>query len=203
MARTFLQKWRIRLSSLMGVVFFAVLGVTSSGWEDKNPVVSAVLFLMGLALVGIASLGRLWCSLYIAGHKTRHLITQGPYAMSRNPLYFFSLIGFAGVGLTSEMAWPAIVLLAAFGLYYPFVIRAEEKRLAQLHAGDYLQYTASTPRFFPALGKLREPETYEINPIIFRQHLVHALTFIWLVGLVEWFEEMRELGWLPSLWTGY
>lgn len=203
MARTRMQKWRVRLSSVAGVVFFGVLGVVTSGWEDRCPSVSAALFFLGLALVGVASLGRLWCSLYIAGHKTRQLVMQGPYAMTRNPLYFFSLVGFAGVGMTSEMVWPALALLGAFALYYPFVIQAEEKRLALLHAEDYLQYTASTPRFFPALNKLREPATYEVNPVIFRQHLFHALTFIWLVGLLELLEELRELHILPICFTGY
>lgn len=58
---------------------------------------STILFLLGLLLVGVATVGRLWCSLYISGHENSELITTGPYSLSRNPLYFFSLPGFAGI----------------------------------------------------------------------------------------------------------
>jgi protein-S-isoprenylcysteine O-methyltransferase Ste14 len=40
---------------------------------------------------------RLWCSLYISGYKNSQLITSGPYSLCRNPLYFFSFVGFAAL----------------------------------------------------------------------------------------------------------
>ena len=39
---------------------------------DIVAMVSAVLFLFGCFLAAIASLGRLWCSLYIAGIKQKN-----------------------------------------------------------------------------------------------------------------------------------
>ena len=36
--------------------------------------------------------------LYVGGRKNAELVTTGPYSMMRNPLYFFSLLGVAGVG---------------------------------------------------------------------------------------------------------
>ena len=198
-----MQKWRIRLSVLAGVVFFAFNSVTASRWERESPLVSALLFSLGLVLVGVASLGRLWCSLYIAGYKSSRLVTEGPYSLSRNPLYFFSLLGFIGVGLASETLLMPAILVLAFASYYPAVIRAEEKRLNFLHLESYLEYARSTPRFFPAVGKLREPETYVVNPKIFRRHLLDALVFGWCVGILEILEELRHLGWNPQLFTTY
>ncbi|GIS42766.1 MAG: hypothetical protein Ct9H90mP15_08060 [Candidatus Neomarinimicrobiota bacterium] len=31
-------------------------------------------------------------SLYVEGFKTKKLITEGPYSMVRNPLYFFTVL---------------------------------------------------------------------------------------------------------------
>jgi hypothetical protein len=35
-------------------------------------------------IAAVASLGRMWCSLYIAGSKDKELITNGPYSLCRN-----------------------------------------------------------------------------------------------------------------------
>jgi protein-S-isoprenylcysteine O-methyltransferase Ste14 len=198
-----LQKWRIRISVFAGVIFFAFASVTTSRWEEQAPLGSALLFFLGLVLIGLASLGRLWCSLYIAGYKTRRLVTEGPYSLSRNPLYFFSLVGFIGVGLASETLLLPAVLVLAFVSYYPAVIRAEEKKLRAVHSEAYGEYAKSTPCFFPALLKLTEPETYDVNPRVFRRHLLDALLFVWCAGVLELLEKLRDLGWITGLLTTY
>ena len=203
MARRKIQKWRIRLSVFAGVVFFAFASITNSRWEQDAPAITSLLFFLGILLVGVASLGRLWCSVYIAGHKTSRLVTEGPYSLSRNPLYFFSLVGFVGVGFVSEMLLFPVILLLAFVAYYPIIIRAEEKRLRDVHGEQFEEYAASTPRFFPALRKPSEPETYDVNPRVFRRHLVDALAFVWCTGMLEILEEMRELGWIQILFKSY
>ena len=109
-----ITKLRIRITLVFVTLLFAMLLVTSSIWELKAPFFSILLFLLGAILVGIASLGRLWCSLYIAGYKTKQLVTEGPYSMSRHPLYFFSLIGAIGVGLSSETLLAPIIILLAY-----------------------------------------------------------------------------------------
>jgi len=147
--------------------------------------------------VGIASLGRLWCSLYIAGHKTRHLVTEGPYSLCRHPLYFFSFLGAVGVGLASETFTIPAIILAAFALYYPFVIRFEENKMRARHGQAYDEYCQNTPRFWPRWSRLSEPEEYSVYPKTFRKHLFSALLFVWMIGILELIEMFRELGMLP------
>ena len=109
-AASFFATHRILFSRFFGVAFFLL--VLASGSAHGRSVLDAVLFLSGLVLVGIATVGRLWCSLYISGYKDRELITTGPYSLSRNPLYFFSFLGFAGIGLATETITLAVALPA-------------------------------------------------------------------------------------------
>ena len=82
-------KLRMLATQAFVIILVLILSVSESAWEGSAmPFVSSILFLMGAVLVGVASMGRLWCSLYIAGYKTEILVTEGPYSITRNPLYF-------------------------------------------------------------------------------------------------------------------
>ena len=197
------EKLRIRISQIFAVVLVVLICVSSSLWEDKAPFVTTALFLLGAVLVGIASLGRLWCSVYIAGYKTDHLVTQGPYSMCRNPLYFFSLLGALGVGFASESFLIPVIILIGFAAYYPLVIKSEEAELAKLHKNEFEMYFKKVPRFFPKISYLTEPEEYIVNPVVFKRHMFSALWFIWLLGILEIIEELHELKVLPTIFNIY
>ena len=142
--------------------------------------------------MGVATVGRLWCSLYISGYKDAVLITSGPYSVSRNPLYFFSFLGFAGIRLATETLSFAIALVAAFGLIYPYVIRHEEDYLLSKFGEAFADYRARTPCFFPDLGLFREPQSYTVNPSLYRRTMANGLWFVWLVGIIELVEALHE-----------
>lgn len=197
------EKLRIRISQIFAVVLVVLICVSSSLWEDKAPFVTTALFLLGAVLVGIASLGRLWCSVYIAGYKTDHLVTQGPYSMCRNPLYFFSLLGALGVGFASESFLIPVIILIGFAAYYPLVIKSEEAELAKLHKNEFEMYFKKVPRFFPKISYLTEPEEYIVKTVVFKRHMFSALWFIWLMGILEIIEELHELKVLPTIFNIY
>lgn len=160
---------------------------------------AAVLFLTGLVLVAIATVGRLWCSLYLSGYKNSELITDGPYSVCRNPLYFFSFLGFAGVGFATETFTFAGVMVVLFAIFYPVVIGREERFLRAKFGQAFADYCARTPRFFPRLGALREPETYVANPRLFRRTMGDVLWFVWLVGVIELVEALHNTRLLEPL----
>lgn len=198
-----IEKLRLHLSRLFAVLLVLLMCVSKSMWEDKAPLVATTLFLLGAVLVGIASLGRLWCSLYIAGYKTDHLVTQGPYSISRNPLYFFSFVGLLGVGLSSETILMPLIILIAFIAYYPFVVRSEEAELMRLHKTQFEIYMKEVPRFFPEISLLKEPEEYVVKPVVFRKHIFDALWFIWIMGILETIEGLQEAGIFPTIFKIY
>jgi len=195
------ERYRIILSRIAAVTILFFLFTTQSVWETKNEKVTFFLFFAGMILVGIASLGRMWCSLYIAGYKDDKLVTDGPYSLCRNPLYFFSMIGVLGIGFATETFTFPILFILLFALYYPFVIKSEERRLGQLFGAAFDQYTKKISAFFPRLSTFSEPANYTVKPAVYRSHMFSALWFVWIVGILEVIEGLREIGLLSSLWS--
>ena len=138
---------RVLLSRLFAVCFLLLFFFTEPKLEDT--VWEAILFFSGLVLVGIATVGRLWCALYISGRKSAELVIDGPYSMSRNPLYFFSLLGVIGLGLSSEVVSLTILLTFSFVFSYQRVIQSEEFFLEDKFGDRFRSYCAAVPRFLP------------------------------------------------------
>jgi protein-S-isoprenylcysteine O-methyltransferase Ste14 len=198
-----IAQYRIGLSRIFVVALVLVIAFSRSAWESQEEFIASILFMIGSVLVGIATLGRLWCSLYIAGYKTDVLVTAGPYSMCRNPLYFFSLLGAVGVGFASETLTLPAVLFLVFTIFYPFVIISEEAELLKLHGNKYNTYFKTVPRFIPKLSTLQEPEEYVVKPVIYRKHMFDALWFIWLLGIMEIIESLHKLNIMPVFFNFY
>ena len=201
MAISTVEKLRIPISRLFVAALAIFILFSANKWEETY--VASILFAGGCFLVAIASLGRLWCSLYIGGYKKNVLITEGPYSMCRNPLYFFSFLGAVGVGLSTETFLITFVISFGYAIYYQFVIHSEEAVLLKKHGDAYRNYRDATPAFFPRLSLLREPETSTVNPRIFRKHAFDALWFMWIIGIIEIIEAFHDLGALPVIFKIY
>jgi protein-S-isoprenylcysteine O-methyltransferase Ste14 len=188
---------RIIHTRLLALLILILMLISRNSIEGT--VHEGLLDFAGLACVIISSFGRVWSSVYIAGYKTSDLIELGPYSMTRNPLYFFSLIGTVGIGLASGSLVILLLLTAGFAFYYPFVIRREEKDLTKLHGRDFLSYMERVPRFFPKLSLYCEPEIYPVKPKKLGRALLDASYFIWVFGVVQLIEKLREAGIFPAL----
>ena len=178
-------------------VFFIVFLMTESAYGDS--LFACLLFLLGTVLVGVATVGRLWCAVYISGYKDCELVTAGPYSISRNPLYFFSLLGFAGVGFATETLTLGLALVAVYLFCCPSVIRREESSLRERFGSRYESYCLRTPRFFPNLAALSEPAIYRVKPKPFRRALGDVVWFVWLIGLIQLVDELHEVHLIKAL----
>lgn len=181
---------RVLVSRIFAITFFLLLVVMDSAQEGS--IISSILFLIGLVLVGIATVGRMWCVMYISGYKNSELIMSGPYSMSRNPLYFFSFLGWVGVGLATETFTFGVVFALTFWIVYPHIIQREEEHLRVKFGDAFRDYCGRTPRFVPKPGLFHEPESYVVNPRLFRRAMGDVLWFIWLVGIIEFVEALHE-----------
>lgn len=149
---------------------------------------------------GIGALGRVWCSLYLEGRKNSVLVREGPYALCRNPLYFFSFVGAAGTTLATETFTVPAIVCSLFALYYPTIVAAEQKRLELIFGEDYRAYKRDVPAVFPKLfARVKQSESYTVNPRCFLSRVADAAWFIWLIGLFEFSAGLHEEGILPTL----
>src|SRR6185503_6872573 len=67
----------------------------------------------GLALAALGEALRIWAAGYLV--KTKQLITGGPYAHVRNPLYLGRLLILTGVAIAARMPWFANLGVLAIG----------------------------------------------------------------------------------------
>lgn len=198
-----IELYRIILTRVAAVVGLFFYFVTRSWWSQKNDMVSHTLLFIGILLVSIASLGRMWCSLYIAGYKDDRLVMEGPYSVCRNPLYFFSFIGLAGIAFSTETFTFPIIFITLFWYYYQLVIQSEETRLRHIFGGQFDEYTQKVPAFFPRLSIYHEPEDYNVKPRVYRKHIFSALWFVWVIGILQLIGGMKEAGWFTAWWFMY
>jgi len=94
---------------------------------------------------------RIWASGHI--DKGRVLAREGPYALTRNPLYLGSFLMALGILLAGQGYWLMIPFsLFYVALYYP-VMKAEEEELLQGHGEVFIEYSRQVPLFFPSFSR--------------------------------------------------
>jgi protein-S-isoprenylcysteine O-methyltransferase Ste14 len=191
MVSTFIAQNRIAISRLFWFGALIALLLTEKMYADR--LIGNLLPMAGLVLIGVAMVGRLWCSLYIGGRKNSELVTEGPYSMTRNPLYFFSLLGFVGIGFCTRSISFSVSVLAFFVLVYPSVIASEEAFLRVRFGAAFEAYCARTPRFFPSVARYRASDVCEVRIQQFRRTAGDVIWFVWLAGIVALVEALRPM----------
>ena len=108
-----------------------------------------------LVLLGLA--GRAWAGGWAGSHTRRatieapHLVTGGPYAHVRNPIYLASIVlGLGMVGLLGD-PWMLVPYVGVFIFLYVSIVPAEEEMLARQFAQEYQRYRENVPRIIPRI----------------------------------------------------
>ena len=116
---------------------------------------------VGLAMGGIfttsysqLAMGDEW-RIGVDESERTQLVTSGPFAMVRNPIYAGMVPFFAGIALMVPNVLTlagAVAVLVALELQTRLV---EEPYLLRLHGEEYRRYAARVGRFIPGIGRLR------------------------------------------------
>jgi len=168
---------------------------TRPTWAVTHEIVETV----GLFLLGACIIGRCWCTLYIGGRKGAELVDVGPYSLCRNPLYFFSFAGAAGMGAqTGSLVITAICTFIAWAVFR-ITVEKEEGFLRGALGAPYLNYLASTPRFLPNPKLWIGAEVLQVRPDRVALTFFDGLVFLLSIPLAEGLEWLQQNGHVPIL----
>jgi protein-S-isoprenylcysteine O-methyltransferase Ste14 len=145
----------------------------------------------GFICVCLACLGRIWCSVFIAGHKDADLVTTGPYARCRHPLYACSILGALGLGLTTKSWLLCIVTLLLITALVVYAASCEEQFLADAFPDQFKAYVAATPNMWWPGRAAALPENLDVRPAVFWKAFLDAGSFFVLWVLVAVAAEFR------------
>ena len=115
---------------------------------------SYALYLASLLLL-VAGIIFAICALIVLGRsisllpQARRLVTSGPYALVRHPLYLGEMVAIAGIALQHLSVWALLLLV----LVWAFQLRRmeyEERVLLQSFP-EYADYMARTARLLPGV----------------------------------------------------
>jgi protein-S-isoprenylcysteine O-methyltransferase Ste14 len=150
-----------------------------------------ILEAAGLLLLVAGVLGRLWSILYIGSVKNATVMRDGPYSMTRNPLYFFSTLAMTGIGLMLGAVFFAILLGGlTFAILYVTAQR-ESAFLAASFGASYAEYAREVPFFRP------DPRLYRTSPDVtfssraLRNSLFDAMGFLVAIPVVELIDHLK------------
>jgi protein-S-isoprenylcysteine O-methyltransferase Ste14 len=189
--RKFWMRWRVRLGYPVAVIYW-LLATPSPRW-----------ILMGGSIALLGLLVRATAAGYL--RKSEELAISGPYARTRNPLYFGSSLLAAGFAIAGGSWWAAGAVIIYFGLFYYAVMRNEEEELRERYGAAFEEYAAHIPLFFPRMFESGTdphpagPPAKEFSWAQYRRNreyqafvgTIAALGFVWLrmwlPAWVPWF----------------
>jgi protein-S-isoprenylcysteine O-methyltransferase Ste14 len=126
-----------------------------------------------------------------------HLVQNGIFAHSRNPLYVGNMMVFLGLFLVLNSPLGYLVGVPFFYIAYLSITLAEEEFLRQRFGEEYEAYCRRVNRFLPSLkgiGATMRSMSFDWGRLIRKEY---GSTFIWVttaIGLLLW-EVAARRGW--------
>lgn len=118
-------------------------------------------FALGVCVALLGEAIRLWANGHVghrkvnqtgaaeAGAKIGQLVTSGPYAFVRHPLYFGTFLIGAGFCILVGNSWLAATAFIFFVVVYRAKMAEEEATLLNEWGEQFLRYQRAVPRWFP------------------------------------------------------
>lgn len=141
---------------------------------------------IGVIFVIIGEFFRFWGVSY-AGSETRttskpgasKLVTQGPFAYVRNPLYIGNILMYFGISIMSNSLVPflQITSILYFSFQYYFIIQEEESELKEIFGEKYLHYFEHVNRFLPKFSAYDEEKRSKLSQDVKAAYVSEKRTF--------------------------
>lgn len=179
-ATNFWIRWRVRIGYPVALVYLALARPT-----PRSLIIGAGIGVLGLII-------RAWAAAHLRKHQA--LAVGGPYAYTRNPLYFGSVILAAGLVVASASIWAGIVVAAYLAVFYPAVMRREEAELQAHYDESFKKYATDVPLFWPRFRKFESPGAERFSWSLYRRNREYQAAIGLAVGIALLWIRMR---WLP------
>ena len=198
--QAFDQRKRLLVVQVLSVSAILVLLFSRPLWTEASWIYGGMKY-AGVMLIFACVLGRLWSILFVGSRKSSELVTEGPYSITRNPLYVFSTIGIFGIGLV----FGSIVVAVLFGglSYLIFSVTAlkEAAYLRGKFPAEFAAYEASTPLFWPSFRLFNQPDEVSFSPVALKRTFIDALYFIVMIPLIEGVKYLQSAElWPTFIW---
>jgi protein-S-isoprenylcysteine O-methyltransferase Ste14 len=134
-----------------------LLGIAAAVWLDRRrplalPAPGYLHHLIGwpLAVAGARLIGRSWtAAMQVDLQHPARLVTGGPYAVSRNPMYVGWALLQLGAGLVRGSGWMIAAVPVAAAMVHR-AVRREERTLDDAFGDEFRRYRATVPRYSPS-----------------------------------------------------
>ena len=154
--------------------------------------------LLGGLMVAMCVVGRIYCTTFLGGHKNQTLITIGPFSLCRNPLYFCSFLGIAGIAVMSNHLVLLVLIPTLFAAIYGALIRREEASLQQVFGQEYTEYCRVTPRFWPRISRFSVPDSLTISPKLLTNAVLDGMLWFLVLPVFELIEYAQRAGFIHT-----
>lgn len=134
---------------------------------------SVVTYAVLLAVTLLTQILRTWAAGLVGTVARRpitgapDLLTAGPYAYVRNPMYLGNLVITTALALMSGLWYAPIIAWVAYAGVYAIVIPYEERYLEARFGQDYRSYKQAVPRLLPEMRRYaRRNGTFRLGAAI-------------------------------------
>lgn len=156
-------------------------------------------FWMGLPLVAAGEAIRIWSAGYLT--KLSGLVTAGPFALCRNPLYVGSFLISLGYLVMCDRPYVLIAGIVVFWVLHGGAVVYEERLLRERFGAEFDDYCRRVPRFLPRLGRLAGNGAFSFRRVVTNDEHRQAVSAVALLSVFAWmaYESFSILDWLVEL----
>ena len=162
---------------------FLIVAIILAEPREDLVVFGGILMIAGelLRLAGVSYAG---ASTRARELVTEKLITNGPYAYVRNPMYFGNVLMYAGASILAGAWLPYLLYLVIifFSIQYGICVRYEEAYLEKIFSEEYIRYNNLVPRFFPRISPY--PDRGHDKPDLIAAFFSEKTTFLGILGFL-------------------
>jgi protein-S-isoprenylcysteine O-methyltransferase Ste14 len=195
------MKKRLKINGV--IIFFVVLLIAAfpAIFLRKEQMVfwDEIAEIFGIAFILLGQIFRVSARGYKSEYspKGNVLIQDGPYAVSRNPMYLGILLIGLGIVLALFNWWVVIIFLFVFITRYILLIFKEEKKLLIIFPNAYQDYCKTVPRILPSLDMVLNTDIREYLPLKFswlKKEIGSILAVLLITLFLESWEDIRNRG---------